>query len=418
MAINVSGGIATARKKQKQIQQQKRWTERNKKKINKAQDVNKPSSASEEFFEDPDDSPAMAEYHQTKLGRLLEIIESPIIILIILNAIQMGLGTFNFVTQNPEIEDAFELVDKIFLIIFTVEVSLNFLHYIRFDRIVITNGRLSFPALSPDEDAERLEIRPWLIFDASVVILSWAFASLSIVRAFRILRVLRLISKVESMKNVVNALITVMPKMGLVAFLLSLMLLVFGIAFTMLFSDLYEEGYTQYDYFSRIDITFLTLFQIMTFDSWHGVARSVMAVYPWSWILFIMWTILTGFIVVNLIIAIICESLVTMTEDEKAKKELEQTALVKLESQGEGVTEEGGRRSAMQTQQSTKSTMSTGTMKSEDYIYKYESVVDEILKDQEALIETVETLKDILKEVLARPPSKSRIHEIRSIFRY
>jgi hypothetical protein len=220
------------------------------------------------------------------------------------------------------------------------------------------------------------------------------------------------------MKNVVNALITVMPKMGLVAFLLSLMLLVFGIAFTMLFSDLYEEGYTQYDYFSRIDITFLTLFQIMTFDSWHGVARSVMAVYPWSWILFIMWTILTGFIVVNLIIAIICESLVTMTEDEKAKKELEQTALVKLESQGEGVTEEGGRRSAMQTQQSTKSTMSTGTMKSEDYIYKYESVVDEILKDQEALIETVETLKDILKEVLARPPSKSRIHEIRSIFRY
>jgi uncharacterized membrane protein (DUF373 family) len=418
MAINVSGGIATARKKQKQIQQQKRWTERNKKKINKAQDVNKSSSAPEEFFEDPDDSPAMAEYHQTKLGRLLEIIESPIIILIILNAIQMGLGTFNFVTQNPEVEDAFELVDKIFLIIFTVEVSLNFLHYIRFDRIVITNGRLSFPALSPDEDAERLEIRPWLIFDASVVILSWAFASLSIVRAFRILRVLRLISKVESMKNVVNALITVMPKMGLVAFLLSLMLLVFGIAFTMLFSDLYEEGYTQYDYFSRIDITFLTLFQIMTFDSWHGVARSVMAVYPWSWILFIMWTILTGFIVVNLIIAIICESLVTMTEDEKAKKELEQTALVKLESQGEGVTEEGGRRSAMQTQQSTKSTMSTGTMKSEDYIYKYESVVDEILKDQEALIETVETLKDILKEVLARPPSKSRIHEIRSIFRY
>ena len=95
------------------------------------------------------------EYHQTKLGRLLEIIDTPIIILIIFNALQMGLGTFDFVTQNPKVEEAFEIVDQVFLIIFTVEVSLNFIHYIRLDRVKVCSvGNFSFEERSLREDAE------------------------------------------------------------------------------------------------------------------------------------------------------------------------------------------------------------------------------------------------------------------------
>ena len=407
MPVNVSGALSNARR----MSDARRRLKLSKNKIKKVQDATR---TPDDFDED---APAVAEYHQTKLGRFLERIESPIIILIILNAIQMGLGTFDFVTQNQAIGDVFELVDRIFLIIFTIEVSLNCFHFIRFDRMIISNGWPSFPAHSRKEDAERLEIRPWLMFDASVVILSWAFASLSIVRAFRILRVLRLISKVESMKSVVNALLTVLPRMGLVAFLLSLMLLVFGISFTMLFSDLYEEGHTQYDYFSRIDLTLLTLFQIMTFDSWHGVARDAMAVYPWSWILFVAWVVLTGFIVVNLIIAIICESLVSLSEDQKLKKKLENDALAKLEAQGIEVTADDMRRIKDDIGRSMNSMKLDDSVDSQDYVDRLDSTVNEILEDQEDLVEAVETLRDILKEVLARPPTESRINEIYSIFR-
>jgi hypothetical protein len=223
----------------------------------------------------------------------------------------VGLGTFDFVTQNSKVEEAFEIVDQVFLIIFTVEVSLNFIHFIRLDRVKVWSvGNFSFEERSLREDAERLENRAWLIFDASVVICSWAFASLSIIHAFRILRILRLINKLESLKNVVNALRQVIPRLVLVAFLLSLMFLVFGIGFTKLFADMYKNEHTSFDYFSSIDKSFLTLFQIMTFDNWHEIAREVMAVYPWSWILFVLWALITGFVIINLIVAIICESLV------------------------------------------------------------------------------------------------------------
>ncbi len=112
------------------------------------------------------------------------------------------------------------------------------------------------------------------------------------------------------LKNMVNALRQVIPRLVLVAFLLSLMFLVFGIGFTKLFANMYKNEHTSFDYFSSIDKSFLTLFQIMTFDNWHEIAREVMAVYPWSWILFVLWALITGFVIINLIVAIICESLV------------------------------------------------------------------------------------------------------------
>jgi len=367
------------------------------------------------------------EYHQTKLGRILEIIDTPILILIILNALQMGLGTFNFVTQNPTVEEAFEIVDQVFLIIFTVEVSLNFIHYIRLDRVQVSMlGEFSFKERSLQEDAERLENRPWLIFDASVVIFSWAFASLSIVRAFRILRILRLVSKVESLKKVVNALLTVMPRMGLVAFLLSLMFLVFGIGFTVLFADMYKNKHTSYDYFSSIDRTFLTLFQIMTFDNWHEIAREVMVVYPWSWILFVLWAVITGFVIVNLIVAIICESLVTMTEEKKLQDELEQKAVAKFKAEGRELSKADMKEFVLasqrslnlnRSQRSIKSTNSENSMVSANYVFQLEDMVEDILEDQEDLIETVEKLRDVILDMMREhQPSESRLLEIRTIF--
>lgn len=91
--------------------------------------------------------------------------------------------------------------------------------------------------------------------------------------------------------------------------------------FTQLFKDLHENGDTEEDYFSRMDRTFFTLFQIMTLDSWADIAREVMIVYSWAWLPFIAFVIITGFIVVNLIIAVICDAISALNDDEKAKLE-------------------------------------------------------------------------------------------------
>ena len=51
-----------------------------------------------------------------------------IIILIVVNAIMMGIATFDFVSDNPKVEEAFEKTDLAFLIIFTIELGMQFIY--------------------------------------------------------------------------------------------------------------------------------------------------------------------------------------------------------------------------------------------------------------------------------------------------
>lgn len=391
MAINVSGGMAKVRaNKLGQLKKQKERREA----LEKHQGRNDEG----EDFEDDE----LEEGISTRLGRFMVFIDPFIAILIVINAIQMGMATFNFVEDNAQVDRIFEIVDQVFLIIFSVEVSLNFIHHVRLDRMTIIDRRITFLPRTKEEVETISEDRSWLIFDALVVILSWSFAQLSIVRAFRILRLLRLIKKVESLKNVVGSLLSVMPKMGVIAFMLSVCFLVFGIAFTDMFGDLYEQGYTEYDYFGSLDGTFFTLFQIMTFDSWQGVARSTMAKYPYSWILFILWNLITGFVIMNLIIAVIGESLVKLTE----KKKREQEALVKEQRKIEGVNITNSR----------KILDDGSSMHTLDYFSAIEDRVQDIMLDQEGMMETVEELKVALRDVLDNSPKSNDIRSILNKF--
>ena len=157
-------------------------------------------------------------YHhgKTRLGKFLQFIDPFIIALIVVNALMMGIATFDFVTEDERLSQTFEQIDGIFLKIFTAEVSLAIFHFLRLDRITFKAGIMVFPPQEDEERKERASNKSWLIFDALVVIMSWAFASVSIIRAFRILRALRLIAKIKSMRSVILALTRVLPKMVMV----------------------------------------------------------------------------------------------------------------------------------------------------------------------------------------------------------
>jgi hypothetical protein len=107
--------------------------------------------------------------------------------------------------------------------------------------------------------------------------------------------------------------------MAAIGLMLFLIFYIFAVMFTQLFKDLYAEGYTDFDYFSRMDGTFFTLFQIMTLDNWADIARQVIKVYKWAWLPFTAFVIISGFIVVNLIIAVICDAISALHKDDKAK---------------------------------------------------------------------------------------------------
>jgi len=103
-----------------------------------------------------------------------------IVVFISINAIMMGIGTYNFVRENKRLDDIFETVDLVFLIIFTFELFLQFIYL-----------------------GWRLILDGWLVFDLVVIITSWSFSSVQIIRAFRIFRALRLVTRIKIMKNLI-----------------------------------------------------------------------------------------------------------------------------------------------------------------------------------------------------------------------
>ena len=137
MAINASGGMASTRAKQlkKRTDRREAFEKQNGKK-------------SVEDFEDDE----VQEGIPTRLGNFLVFIDPLVAILIVINAIQMGVATFNFVEDNARIDQIFEYVDQIFLIIFSVEVSINFIHHVRLDRMTIVDHKITFLPRTAEEE--------------------------------------------------------------------------------------------------------------------------------------------------------------------------------------------------------------------------------------------------------------------------
>ncbi|MDP2732670.1 MAG: ion transporter [Hoeflea sp.] len=207
--------------------------------------------------------------------------EAAITILIVINAITLGLETV------PQVMDRFGpllvVLDRVILSVFVIEVSA---------RLIV--WRLDFFR------------DPWRIFDFLVVgvALVPATGALSVLRALRVLRVLRMISMVPSLKRVVGGLVGALPGMGSIMLLLTLVFYVFSVMATKLYADSFPE------WFGSIPASAYSLFQIMTLESWSmGIVRPVMEVHPGAWAFFLPFILCTTFTVLNLFIGIIVSAM-------------------------------------------------------------------------------------------------------------
>jgi len=211
-----------------------------------------------------------------------------VIVLILLNAVTLGLETSDSVMAAWG--GLLYAVDRVLLILFTIEIGL---------RIYAFRARFFRD--------------PWGLFDFLVVLVSWAPDSgpLSVFRALRILRVLRLISIVPSLRNVVEAMLGALPGMGSIVLLMLLIYYVFAVMAVKLFGGVMEE-------FSDLGAAFFTLFQLMAMDDFGNVVRKAMEAKPWAWLFFFPFTIIATFVVLNLFIGVIVESIQTLREQRGA----------------------------------------------------------------------------------------------------
>jgi voltage-gated sodium channel len=216
-----------------------------------------------------------------------------IILLITVNAIVLGALTFPLSYESMV---ALDKLDMILLYIFTAEFA----------------SQLLYLGLSYFQSG-------WFIFDGLITVLSWAFVSSEnqALRSFRVFRVYTIISRWTPLRNLARAVGLIVPRLGVIATFLGIFFYTFCVVYTALYMDLYDEGYLDYDYFGRLDRTFLTLFQLMTLDSWTGMVRQVVDARPWAWLGFCAFVVLTAFFVLNLVVAVICESLIELRQIER-----------------------------------------------------------------------------------------------------
>ncbi|MDJ0858516.1 MAG: ion transporter [Dinoroseobacter sp.] len=219
-------------------------------------------------------------------ARLAEWIESPrirftIIGIIIFNAILLGMETSPALmsTAGPLIV----ALDRACLTIFVIEIAIKMF------------------AFGP-----RFFRSGWNVFDFLIVGIALVPAAqgLSVLRALRILRVLRVISVAPRLRRVVEGFITALPGMGSVFLLMAIIFYIGAVMATKLFATSFP------DWFGDLGRSAYSLFQIMTLESWSmGIVRPVMEVYPYAWIFFVPFIMVTTFAVVNLLVGLIVNSM-------------------------------------------------------------------------------------------------------------
>lgn len=227
-------------------------------------------------------------------NRIEDFMENPwiqnfLVFLILLNAVILGLETDADImgSMGPQLI----LIDHAILWVFIAEI------------VVLITAR----GLGYFKD-------PWCVFDFIVVGIALipASGSLSVLRALRVLRVLRLINKIESMRKVVGGLLGSLPGLGSV---FGLILIIFYVA-AVIATNIFRHDFPQW--FGDLGSSAFTLFQIMTLEGWsQELARPVMEVFPYAWVFFVLFILIATFIIFNLFIAVIVDSITADKEQDR-----------------------------------------------------------------------------------------------------
>lgn len=205
-------------------------------------------------------------------------------LIILLNCAILGFETTAFVRQNLQLAKCLKIADELCLGVFTAELL----------------GRIYAFGLGFFTNKDK----GWNIFDFIVVAISLLGASgSSVLRALRVFRALRLLSVLPQMRLVTEAMLHTLPSLFGVAILLFIFYFVYGVACVNLFGAAFPE------LFGSLSRSFLTLFQVMIMDDFGNLTRPIIERFAWAWVVFVSFVLIVGFVVLNLVVGIIVESI-------------------------------------------------------------------------------------------------------------
>ncbi|HEX8647054.1 MAG TPA: ion transporter [Thermoleophilaceae bacterium] len=224
---------------------------------------------------------------------------------ILLNAAVLGLETYDRIDR--EAGGTLELANDVFLGIFVLELLLRFASYGSRPQDFFRSG--------------------WNVFD--LVVVGAAFVpglskNSTLLRLARLARVVRVVRLLPDVRVLMLAMARSIPPMLSLAVLAGLVLYVYAMVGWMLFGDEDPERW------GDIGQALLTMFVLLTLENFPDVLEDGMAIEPWSWIFFVSFALLAAFILLNVLIGVVINSMDEAREIELAN---EREALKKLRAE-------------------------------------------------------------------------------------
>jgi voltage-gated sodium channel len=156
----------------------------------------------------------------------------------------------------------------------------------------------------------------WNVFD--FVVIGAAFLpgireNVTILRLVRLLRVVRLVSVFPDMRVLVRAMVKSLPPIGSLVLLTLLLMYVYGMVGWILFHEGDPRNW------GDIGTAMLTLFEMLTLENWPALLDAGQEIHPSSWIFFVSYILIASFLVINILLAIIINSMEEVREAERVR---------------------------------------------------------------------------------------------------
>ena len=216
---------------------------------------------------------------------------------IVLNAITLGIQTYDL---SESIESLLTTLDDIFLGIFVVELII----------------RISAFGSRPQDFFQD----GWNVFDFVVIALAFVPGvrqNATLLRIVRLLRVVRVVTVLPDLRVLLQALVRSIPPILSLAVLTLMLMYVYGMVGWILFHEQDPANW------GNIGQALLSTFTMLTLENWPQLLEAGTAIHPQSWIFFVSYVLLASFLVINILIAIIINSVEQVHQVEREEQRAE-----------------------------------------------------------------------------------------------
>jgi voltage-gated sodium channel len=222
-------------------------------------------------------------------NRLARLVDSPaftaaVVTVILANALVLGLQTYPGLER--EYGGTLDFLNALCLAFFVVELSLRIAAY--------------FPR------PWRFFLDGWNVFDFVAIGLAFVPGlqrNSTILRLARLARIVRVVHLLPDVRILITAVIRSIPPLGSMAILTTLILFIYGMVGWQLFGEELPERW------GTIGEAMLTLFVMLTLENFPIYMEEGMAIHPWSWLFFVSFILVAAFVVINVFIGIVLNSL-------------------------------------------------------------------------------------------------------------